>query len=1045
MKKRLLLSILFFVFAVKLLEAQDITIKGTVLAEEDNQPLSDVTILVKGTNIGTITDEKGHFKLDVPVSATILVISYVGYELQEIQIAKNVKVYMKKEAALIDEVVVVAYGTQKKNALTGAVSALRSEEFEGRPLSNPIAALEGNISGVQMAGGSGKPGTVPDIRIRGFSSVNASNAPIYVVDGAIFNRSTGDLNVNDIESISILKDAASASLYGSSAGNGVVLITTKKAKKNGNTIHLNISQGFSSRAIREYKRVNLWEYYPLQWEMLKNHYYSYGYEGGDGMEAAEWATNTLVSSYLMYNPFKGVADTEVVGLDGKLNPNATTLLWGDDMDWLGAAERLGYRSEYNFSYGIKNDRSDTYVSFGYLKDDGYMKRATMNRYNARVNVNFYPVHWFSTGINIAANKVESNPGFSAGVGNPFGFSRFIGPIYPIYKHDPVTGEYLLDGSGNKQYDYDGIRGKGGLSRRHSLAEMTWSEYTNVRDAMDARLYMGLYLFNGLKFTVNASMESSNTNSSTYNNRYTSDSSPGGGLTKSAVRLYSYTVNEILSYQQRFGDHHLDIMLGHEAYALKNKYSNVTKNGEIMDGLHELSNFLTTGETNSYTDTYRKEGYFGRISYDYANRYYASFSYRHDGSSCFSRDTRWGNFMAFGLSWRIDQEPFMANVKWVDQLKLRASYGETGNDSGIGYYPYQTLYELGKNNSSEEGILFKSKGNEGLKWETQVTKDIALEFGFFDVVSGSVEVFFKQSQDLLFDVPQMVSSGITSVWENIGKVNNNGLEFDLNFKLIQTKDWNWSLGLNATTVKNKVKRFPEGVTEIIKDRKRIAVGRSIYDFWLKEYRGVDPADGAALYRFDREGGAVWSDEDCRTINGVEVTTKQAKAKYHYAGSAIPDWYGGINTSLSYRNWELSALFSYGIGGKVYDYSYMMLMSVGQYGRAMHADIKNRWQKPGDITDVPRLDGYYVTDFNAESDRWLVDADYFSMKSLTVGYALPMRWISKIGIKSAKMSVTGENLFVLNHRRGVNTQEAYTGNLSAGWLPARTCTFRLNVTF
>lgn len=231
MKKRLLLSILFFVFAVKLLEAQDITIKGTVLAEEDNQPLSDVTILVKGTNIGTITDEKGHFKLDVPVSATILVISYVGYELQEIQIAKNVKVYMKKEAALIDEVIVVAYGTQKKNALTGAVSALRSEEFEGRPLSNPIAALEGNISGVQMAGGSGKPGTVPDIRIRGFSSVNASNAPIYVVDGAIFNRSTGDLNVNDIESISILKDAASASLYGSSAGNGVVLITTKKPKK----------------------------------------------------------------------------------------------------------------------------------------------------------------------------------------------------------------------------------------------------------------------------------------------------------------------------------------------------------------------------------------------------------------------------------------------------------------------------------------------------------------------------------------------------------------------------------------------------------------------------------------------------------------------------------------------------------------------------------------------------------------------------------------------------------------------------------------------
>lgn len=1044
MKKRLLLSILFFVFAIKLLTAQNNTIKGIVLDEENNQPLPDVTILVKGTNIGTTTDVKGHFKLDVPVSVTTLVISYVGYELQELRVEGNMQVYMKKEAALIEEVVVVAYGTQKKNALTGAVSALRSDEFETRPLSNPISALEGNVPGIQMAGATGKPGTVPDIRIRGFSSVNASNAPIYVVDGAIFNRSTGDLNVNDIESISILKDAASASLYGSSAGNGVVLITTKKAKKKGYTINLNINQGFSSRGIREYGRVNVWEYYPLQWEMLKNHYYSYGYRGENGLEAADWASRTLVGSYLMYNPFKGIADTEIIGLDGKLNRNATTLLWGDDMDWFGKAERLGYRSEYNFSYSIKNDRSDTYISLGYLQDDGYMKRATMNRYNARVNVNFYPVHWFTTGINIAGNKVESNPGFPGGVGNPFYFSRMIGPVYPIHKHDPVTGEYVLDGSGSKQYDYDGTRGKGAMSRRHSLAEMFLNDYTNVRDAMDARVYMSLYLLNGFKFSVNASLETSNANSSTYNNRYTSDNSPGGALTKYTARLHSYMVNELLSYVQQFGKHHLDVMVGHEAYALKNIYSNITKNGEIMDGLHELSNFLTTGSTNSYTDTYKKEGYLGRISYNYADRYYASLSFRHDGSSCFSRNTRWGNFLALGLSWRIDQEPFMANIKWIDQLKLRVSYGETGNDSGIGYYPYQTLYELGVNNSSEEGILFKNKGNPDLKWETQVTKDIALEFGFFDVVSGTVEVFFKQSRDLLFDVPQTVSSGIVSIWKNIGKVNNNGVEFDLNFKLVDTKNWHWNLGVNATTVKNEVKRFPGGVTEIVKDRKRIAVGRSIYDFWLKEYIGVDPADGAALYRFD-EDGAVWSDQDCRIVNGEKVTTKQAKAKYHYAGSAIPDWYGGINTTLSYKAWELSALFSYGIGGKVYDYSYMMLMSVGQYGRAMHSDVKNRWQKPGDITHVPRLDGYYVTDFNAESDRWLVDADYFSMKSLSLGYALPVRWISKVAIKSAKLSVTGENLFTLNHRRGVNTQEAYTGNLSAGWLPARTCTFRLNVTF
>lgn len=1061
MKHKLTLVLLSFFLGIQCMVAQQMKVTGVVINEDDGEPVIGASIVVKGTTVGTITDLDGKFELEADKNAK-LVVSYVGLKTLETTAQANMRVILSSDAQELDDIIVVAYGTAKKSSFTGSAGVVGTKDLDMRPLTNATAALEGNVSGVQVGTGSGRPGDSPNIRIRGFGSINASNAPLYVVDGSIYNGEIADINPNDIESMSILKDAASTSLYGSSAGNGVVLITTKKAKNDDTQVTFSTSQGISSRAIKEYNRVGVWDYYPLQWEMLRNQYIS-----ANGMSATDAATEASAKIYnqLMYNPYRGVANDQIVGTDGKLNPAATQLLWGDDMDWNDAMERTGYRGEYNLSYSTKGKKSDTYVSLGYLNDNGYVIKSDFERYSARANVNVYPVKWFKTGLNISASRSQSQVANtndnSGGYSNHFMFARTIGPIYPIHKHDPETGAYILDNLGQQQYDYDGVRAGSAYSGRHVVAETLWNNDEFVRDVMNARAYMDFNLYEGLKVTLNGGLETSNNRNSGYDNKLVGDGSPSGRFNLENTRRTTTTFNQLINYNKKFGDHNFDVLLGHESFAYKYQYNYTMRQGQVMDGLMELGNFTTINSAYSYTDEYKKEGYFARINYDFMDKYYVSASYRRDGSSRFHKDNRWGNFWSFGASWRIDQESFMESLTWINSLKLRGSYGQTGNDqvlttSGLtNYYPYQTLYDMNRNNALEAGVLFNSFGNTDLQWETQVSSDVAIEFGLFDRLTGSVEYFNKQSKDLLFNVPLPLSSGAVdykgtaSIWKNIGKVNNSGVEISLDYRILKNADWTWNFGVNATFIKNKVKSLPQ--KEIIDGTKKIMVGKSIYEFWLKEYVGVDPQDGAALYRFDDtvdENGNVaqiWDDTDCRTVNGEKVTTNQEKAKYHYAGSAIPKVYGGFNTSVKFKDFELSAVFSYALGGKVYNSSYLSLMSVNKYGAAMHTDIYDRWQKPGDITNVPRLDGSESANFNAQSDRWLMSSDYLSMKSLTFAYTLPKAFLSKFAIKNARVSLSGENLFLLTSMKGMDPQQQFSGITNNAHIPARSFTFGLNFTF
>lgn len=1048
MKHKFTLVLLSLLLGLQCMVAQQIKVTGVVINEEDGEPIIGASIIVKGTTIGTVTDFDGAFSLDADKKAHLQV-SYVGMKTQEVAVQPKLRIVLSSDSQQLDDVIVVAYGTAKKSTFTGSASTVGAKDLDIRPINNVAQALEGAAPGLQVSSTNGQPGESPKISIRGFGTVNASSDPLYVVDGSIYNGSIADINPADIENMTILKDAASTSLYGSSAGNGVILITTKQGKTDKPTITLNISQGFSGRAIEEYDRVNTWDYYPLMWEQKRNQYLT----NGKTSEYANSQASKDAYKLVKYNPFKGIGNDEIVGLDGKLNPAATQLLWGDDMDWENAMTRTGYRGEYNVSYSTSTEKSDSYVSLGYLKDNGYIIKSDFERFSGRANVNMKPVKWLKTGLNIAATRTTSSTANtvdnSSGYVNPFFFSRNIGPVYPIHEHDMTTGEYKRDSEGNLIYDYTGSRGAGASSGRHIVAETEFNDRKLTRDAMNGRTYVDLYLFEGFKATINASLENLNEKYTRYDNQLVGDGQGSGRLSKRDRRKTTVTFNQLLSYTKSIGNHNFDALLGHENYSFEYEYSYGMRQGQALENLLEYDNFKTVNDLSSYTDRYKKEGYFARVNYNYANKYYGSVSYRRDGSSRFAKENRWGNFWSAGLSWRVDQEDFMKDVDWVNSLKLRGSYGQTGNDAILNedsepdYYPFYTLYKLGYANGGESGVLFYKFGNPNLKWETQVSSDVAVEFGLFNILTGTVEYFNKQSDNLLFEVPTPPTSGVENIWENVGKVANSGVEIELNVQAFKNKDWTWNIGANATFVKNEIKSLPSN--EIISGTKKLQKGHSIYEFWLKEYQGVDSKTGSALYTFaDNDPQIKWNDKTCFEKDGQRLTTDQALAQYHYAGSAIPKVYGGINTTLKFRAFEFGAVFTYQLGGKSYNSSYKQLMEVNSFGQALHTDMMNRWQKEGDITDIPRLDAGQSTNFNAQSDRWLFNSNSFNIKSLTLGYNLPKSFLGKFMIQNARLSVSGENIYMFTALKGMNPQQGFNGMSDNAYIPARTFTFALNVT-
>jgi TonB-linked SusC/RagA family outer membrane protein len=701
MKKHLMMIVLFLVTGL-FAAGQTVLITGVVSSSEDGLPLPGVTVKVQGLTIGAVTGLDGVYNIKAPMDATALEFSFVGMQTQLVPIngRTRINVTLVPDLVAMDEVVVIAYGTAKRESFTGSAAQIESKKIETRPVTNVSAAIEGTNPGIQMTSASGQAGSGQDLRFRGFGSVSASYAPLYVVDGVPYSGTLANLNSNDIESISILKDAASTAIYGNRAANGVVMVTTKRGRSDRASMQFTMTQGISTRAIPEYERVGALEYYPLMWE---SNYHSQVYATVPvaPATAAQNATNNL-ATLVGYN-ITNVANNAIVGTDGRLNANARIL--GDyakDLNWQDPIMRTGHRADYGLTFNGGTEKNDYYVSMGYLDEKGYVLKSDYRRLTGRINVNTRPRNWVKTGLNLSGTMTNSNTAYTSGGTsyiNPFFFTRNMGPLYPVYAHDPTTGAYLTDEAGEYIYDLGNLAGlparpAGASPGRHVVAETLWNDDLYKRNVLSARTYVDINFLKDFKFTVNLSSDVSAYNYSGFENKIVGDGAPAGRGERVNSLTTNYTINQLLNYSKTlFGDHSVSVLLGHESYDYTYNYFRGFRQGVIVDGNTELVNFTTTNDLESYTDKYRSEGYFTRLNYDFREKYFFSASYRRDASSKFYKENRWGNFWSVSAAWRLDAEDFIKSIDWIDMAKLRASYGSTGNDAGIGYYAWQALYNI----------------------------------------------------------------------------------------------------------------------------------------------------------------------------------------------------------------------------------------------------------------------------------------------------------------------------------------------------------------
>lgn len=975
---------------------------------------------------------------------TTSVLFFIGVHWVEAQKIKTDTVAKEEK---IDEVVIVAYGSQKKETLVGSNTEVKAKQFADRPITNIGQAIDGASPGVKIAASTGQPGSSPSIQVRGIGSYGISTSPLYVVDGVIYTGSLSAINTNDIASFNILKDAASTSLYGSAAANGVILITTKSGIKGADALSFSMSTGYVGRSIPEYDRVNVQQYYPLIWEAMRNG--RFATNPTLGLAAANtFATNNLISGVLKTNVYN-VADNQLV-VDGILNPNAR--LKYTDLDWQDPLIKTGFRQNYELNYSGGTNKTTYFSSVSYTNEAGYLIKSDFERFTARLKVDSQIKSWLKLGTSISGvssngnNSIDGADNNSAYI-NPYSWTRTMGPIYSPYAHDPNTFQTLYDAAGNVVYDPGSARGADAAAGRNVIQETLLNKDISKNYYIISRAYAEVKVDPYLTLSTNVGYDIRNNRRNRYINNIIGDAAPAGAAEISTFTEQTLTFNQLLNYKRRFDNHNFEFLLGHENYKYIYEYMYGYKTGQTVDNNDELINFVTPTSLTSQTDNYRKESVFSRLNYDYKSKYLLSGSIRWDASSRFQKDVRWNSFWSVGAGWRVKGEDFLQDSNTFSDLKIRGSYGEVGNDNTNSYYMYKSTYSLGYNNAQEPGILFGFLADPTITWESNKQTDVGLDFGLFNNrITGSVEYYNRITDDLIFPVPVPVSSGVpgSNISRNVGVMYNRGFEFGINADVIKNENFTWSLNANASTLKNQITELSSGITEIISGTKKVSAGHSIYDYWLRQWYGVDPADGSPLFLVaDAYAGTTAS--DIRTVNGTQVTTSFGKAKYDYSGSAIPDLFGSFGTSLNYKQWSFSAMFTYQLGGMTYDSNYQALMSSYSQGGALSTDILNRWTTPGQITDVPALNSSTYTNSNAASSRWLVKSDFITFRQATLGYSFNPSVISQYGLTSMRILVSGENLWSKTARKGLEPTQSFNGTTTNRYTPARILSIGFNLSF
>ena len=1029
--RKFVLLIIIVLSAGALALAQNKRISGTVKGV-DGKPIAGATVLVEGTSIGTTTNAEGRFSVQAPADGT-LVVSFIGYASKSVNIAGKTRlgITLTEDTQAIDDVIVVAYGTAKKESFTGSVAVVKGEELEHRKVSNVTKALDGLAPGVQVTSGSGQPGSGTTVAIRGFGSINASSTPLYVVDGIPYDGAISAINPDDIASISILKDASASVLYGARGANGVVLINTKKGNRNETNVELKINVGVSSRAIPRYETVGARDFMEIMYSAFYTDY------GSNAVAQMASGSKRIFGSNEMYNPYD-VPLAQLFTADGKVRDDAK-LLW--DEDWLDeVTDNAALRQEYGASVSGGNEKTQYMFSLGYLNEDGVLKTTNFERYSGRLNVETQAKPWFAAGMgaNFARNSTNSSQTSASTTSNVFFSAQMMAPIYPVYQRDPETGDYLRDANGQKQFDYGSSRPSGQQTNFNSIATLYDDKYAQTSYSLSARAHMdfmgiGDHWSEGLKFQLNFSTDYYNSQSMTYYNPFFGNAeSVGGRIQKTNTTSLGYTFNQLLSYNRTFDRHNIDLLLGHEYYAYTTSDLSGHKTGLPGGGIYELDAAAVIVGTGSSTDEDRIESVFSRIGYSYDDKYYLSGSWRTDGSSRFARSTRWGNFWSVGASWRMSQEAFMRDISWLNNLTLKFSYGVQGNNSVGSYYAYQALYDTGSPNATLPGATINDVANEDLTWESNHNLNVGLEARLLDRIDLSFEFYNRKTTDMLLSYPLASSSGFDSYYRNSGEMRNRGIEFAVTGRIFDRRDFQWSVTWMGSTVSNKVLKLTEDGKDIIGSTQIIREGETLYSYYVARSAGVDPMTGEKMYwATDKDGNDY-----------ITKSTTVAQANRVIAGSRIPDLYGSLSTSLRWKNLDFSISTNYSIGGKNYDGVYYEFMSCYYTAQAKHKDMLRAWRKPGDVTDVPK---YTIGETPIVTDDKLVDASYFSIKNITLGYTLPRRWTSKIGFKAARVSASVDNLCIFTHLKGMDPQYSLTGGTSYAYAPTRTVSFNLDLKF
>ena len=954
------------------LYAQDLTVTGTVTDASTGETIIGAAVQLQGsTTVYAMTDDLGNFSLTVPQDG-VLIVSFLGFRTQAVPVngRANISIELELEAEMLEDVVVVAYGTARREATTGSVATVSGDVIGEAPVTSVDKMLAGKLAGVSVSTSSGQPGASSQIRIRGISSINAGNDPLWVVDGIpvmsgnqSYFTNTGNamaaVNPNDIESITVLKDAAAASIYGSRAANGVILVTTKSGQAGKTRFTARVKFGGS---------------------MLAN---DNGFRVLTGSELLDLKRVSAINAG--YNPD---------------DPNSAYYypmsMYDLPMtDWIDSFTKTGLLQEYEINAQAGTDRGRFYASLSYQDNEGIAYGIDFQKFQARVNSDYKLTKTLSIGtrVNLAYTDQDDVAMQSFYYDNPMYAGLLMLPWHPFYDEN---GEYNLEIPEN--------------SNVNPLYTAKYDQQWEKQYRVNGVAYLQWEPVKGLVIKTNNSAEG------TFGEgrRYWAPN-PGGNtgtLQTSNTYYLQLTTSNTISYTNTWGKHGFNVLAGQEAmmYNYKEYYVNAPSVDASVPYLN--TSIASQDQVSYYAMRETLLSFFGKAEYDYDSRYFVNASIRADGSSLFGSNNLWGVFWSASASWNIHNEAWMKGASsWLNMLKLRASYGVNGNNDIGAYRAYGTYYSSAYNGTT--GMLPNQPENANLAWERNKTWNVGIDFGFFNNrLTGTIEYYDRKTTDMLLSKRVPATSGFTSNFMNIGSIKNTGIEFQIEGEVISTDDWSWVIGGNLAWNKSEVLDLGgnEFLTYSGDSRLRHTVGRSFYSFWLKDYYGVNPSTGEAL----------WVTDD------GTLSTDYNKARYHYAGTPEPKLYGGLNTTLSWKGLSLSAFFEFKWGNKVFLVENRYITSDGnQMGANQAVYALDYWEKPGDTGTNPRPFAGNSTNSYTWSDRYLQDGSHIRLKDITLAYNLPQKALEKLHIQGLKLYVSGLNLYTAHDVSFWDPERGVTG--------------------